>query len=116
VPKAAGDDAALAALAAFCVASEAPLTTAGLMQQFAGGPHEAALLAALMAAEDDALVPESLEIQFAEGVKRYWLNIQKRGGAATDGAPPGPEYSAEETERARQRTLARQTLSGRPDP
>jgi DNA primase len=115
-PRAAGDEAALAALVAFCTGSEAPLTTAGLMQQFAGGPHEPALLAALLAAEDEALVPESLEIQFAEGVKRYWLNIQKRGDAVAEGAPSGPEHSAEETERARQRTLARQTFAGRADP
>ena len=52
-----------------------------------------------------------LEVQLVEGVKRYWLNASKRG--ETD-APDGVavDLSPEETERARQRNLARQPAPG----
>ena len=112
-PEGAGADGdALAAVVAHCRAGTPPLTTAGVLQQFAGSPHESVLVAALTAGESDGFAGELLEVQLVEAVKRYWLNAQKRGDAsAMDGAPP-LDLSAEETERARQRGLARQPPAG----
>ena len=77
------EGAALAALVDFCRDSAGPLTTAGVVQHFAGGAHDAVLLAALhRRAKARALSAESLEIQLAEGVKRYWMVRQKRAGAS----------------------------------
>ena len=115
VPKPAtaeGEGAALAALVEFCERGEAPLTTAGVMQHFAGTAAEPLLVAALTAGASDGFSGELLEVQLVEGVKRYWLNSTKRG--ETD-APEdmASELSPEETERARQRNLARQSAAGR---
>jgi DNA primase len=114
VPKptnAGAESATLAALVEFCERGEAPLTTAGVMQHFAGTPAEPFLVSALTAGASDGFSGELLEVQLVEGVKRYWLNSSKRG--ATD-APEGiaAELSPEETERARQRNLARQSATG----
>jgi hypothetical protein len=103
---------ALAALVAHCRSGAPPLTTAGVLQQFAGSPHENILIAALTAGEIEGLSGELLEVQLVEGIKRYWLNAQKHGdSAATRHAPP-LELSPEEAERARQRQLARQPPAG----
>jgi DNA primase len=115
VPKpqdAIGEGAALAALVAFCETCKAPLTTAGVMQHFAGGPYEEIFVAALTAAESEGLTSELLEIELVEGVKRYWLNAQKRGDNAESRRAPPAELSVEETERARQRQLARDRVGG----
>ncbi len=114
VPKpanAAAEGAALAALVEFCERGDAPLTTAGVMQHFAGTPAEPFLVGALTAGASDGFSGELLEVQLVEGVKRYWLNASKRG--ATD-APDSVavDLSPEETERARQRNLARQPAPG----
>jgi len=107
-----GDGAALAALVIFCETSKAPLTTQGVMQHFAGGTHEDLFVAALSAAESEGLTGELLEIELVEGVKRYWLNAQKRGDDAESRRAPPAELSVEETERARQRQLARERVGG----
>jgi len=115
VPKPLGanvDGAALAALVAFCETSKAPLTTAGVMQHFAGGPYEDLFVAALTAAEREGLTAELLETELVEAVNRYWLNAQKRGDNAESRRVPPAELSAEETERARQRQLARDRVGG----
>ncbi len=115
VPKPLGtsvDGAALAALVAFCESSKVPLTTAGVMQHFAGGGHEDVLVAALTTAESEGLSAELLETELIEGVKRYWLNVQKRGDDAESRRAPPAELSVEETERARQRQLARDRVGG----
>jgi DNA primase len=115
VPEPAGAGAegdALAAVVAHCRAAAPPLTTAGVLQQFAGSPHESTLMAALTTGESEGLAGELLEVQLVEGIKRYWLNAQKHGDSdATRHAPP-LELSAEEAERARQRQLARQSPAG----
>ena len=103
------EDAALAALADFC-ASPGTLTTAGVMQHFAGSPHEGVLVEALTAAETEGLSAESLEIQFREGVQRYWTMRLRRG---TGDSPDAMPLSAEEAERARQRGLVQEHLAGR---
>ncbi|HTR57144.1 MAG TPA: DNA primase [Casimicrobiaceae bacterium] len=101
--------AALAALVEFCTAAEA-LITAGVIQHFVGTPHEAVLVDALTAAETEGLSAESVEIQFREGVQRYWTTRRRRG-ASDDAA--GVPLSAEEAERARQRSLVQERLAGR---
>src|SRR5215467_9281310 len=106
------DETAIAALADFCSVGETPLTTAGVMQHFSGGPHEAVLVAALTAGEGEGLSSESLEIQLTEGVKRYWTLRQKRRSAAA-GSAAGVALSPEEAERARQRSLVQQRLAER---
>ncbi len=103
---------ALAALVAHCRASTPPLTTAGVLQHFAGSPHENVLVAALTGGESDGFAGELLEVQLVEGIKRYWLNAQKHGDEAASRQAPPLELSAEETERARQRQLARQPPAG----
>jgi DNA primase len=115
VPKPLGapaDGAALAALVTFCETSKVPLTTAGVMQHFAGGSHEEVFVAALTAAESEGLAGELLETELVEGVKRYWLNAQKRGDDAESRRAPPADLSAEETERARQRQLTRDRVGG----
>jgi DNA primase len=104
------DGAALAALVGFCLDNDVPLTTAGVMQHFAGSAHDAVLLAALTAGESEALSAESLEIQLTEGVKRYWILRQKRVGPAEMQVPTPIELSPEEAERARQRRLVQDRL------
>ena len=114
VPKPRGTDPeslALCALVSFCEQTEPPLTTQGVMQYFSGSPHEQALVSALTAGENDALEGELLEIQLVEGVKRYWLNAQKRGEAGSREDAP-VDLSPEEAERARQRQLMRDRLAG----
>jgi DNA primase len=118
VPKpasAGAEGAALAALVEFCERGDAPLTTAGVMQHFAGTPSEPFLVTALTAGASDGFSAELLEVQLVEGVKRYWLNASKRGDTDTrDGV--AVELSPEETERARQRNLARQSAGAAHDP
>jgi DNA primase len=115
VPKPLGanvDGAALAALVAFCETIKAPLTTSGVMQHFAGGTYEDLFVAALTAAESEGLTAELLETELVEAVSRYWLNAQKRGDNAESRRAPPAELSVEETERARQRQLARDRVGG----
>ena len=108
-PTEAGEDAAaLAALVRFCLDNDGPLTTAGVMQHFAGGDHDAVLLAALTVGESEGLNAESLEIQLAEGVKRYWNLRQRRSPPAE--ALGAITLSPEEAERARQRRLVQERL------
>jgi DNA primase len=102
------DGATLAALVDFCLGSDGPLTTAGVMQHFAGSPHDPVFLAALTAGESEGLSAASLEIQLVEGVKRYWTVRQKRAGPAEAGF--AVELSPEEAERARQRRLVQERL------
>ena len=116
VPKptnAGAEGAALTALVEFCEHGDAPLSTAGVMQHFAGTPSEPFLVAALTAGASEGFSGELLEVQLVEGVKRYWLNASKRGETNTpDGV--AVDLSPEETERARQRNLARQPARGGP--
>jgi len=107
--EAGADGAALAALVDFCLGSEGTLTTAGVMQHFAGSAHDAVLLAALTAGEIEGLSAESLEIQLVDGVKHYWTVRQKRAGFAEAAAPL--DLSPEEAERARQRRLVQERLA-----
>jgi DNA primase len=106
------ESAALTALVSFCEASHAPLTTQGVMQHFMGGSHYEVLEAVLDTTESEGLSGELLETELVEGVKRYWLNAQRRGDDAESRRAPPVDLSAEETERARQRQLARDRIAG----
>jgi DNA primase len=103
------DASTLAALVDFCASTSPPLTTPGVMQHFAGTPHEPVLIAALTAAEMDGLSGEAVETQLLDGVRHYWTVLQKRSGA---GSAPPVELPPEEAERARQRQLVRARLDG----
>jgi len=106
------EGAALAALATFCGSGEHPLTTAGVMQHFAGSPHERILTDALVAAEDHGISDEQAAEHLRAGVIRYWEQAKRAGrpvATALDGeALPA---SAEETERLRQLELVRRAAS-----
>jgi len=111
------EGAALAALAAFCAAGEHPLTTAGVMQHFAGSPHERILTEALVAAEDHGISDEQAAEHLRAGVIRYWEQA-KRAGRPVAPALHGEALpaSAEETERLRQLELVRRAATAsRPD-
>ena len=84
------------------------------MQYFSGSSHEQTLVSALTAGENDGLEGELLEIQLVEGVKRYWLNAQKRGDGEGSRRDAPVDLSPEEAERARQRQLMRDRLAGSP--
>jgi DNA primase len=106
------DASAFVALVDFCTGVSAPLTTAGVMQHFAGSPHEPVLVAAVTSAEMDALSGEAVETQLLDGVRHYWTVLQKRSFAGAD-APV--DLPPEEAERARQRRLVRTRLNGGAD-
>jgi hypothetical protein len=103
------DTSAFAALVDFCTEASGPLTTAGVMQHFAGTPHEPVLVAALTSAEIEGLSGDAVETQLLDGVRHYWGVLQKRSGATS--TPPA-DLSPEEAERARQRRLLRTRLNG----
>jgi DNA primase len=103
------EGAALAALVDHCAAHEGALTTAGVMQGFAGTPHDAVLSAALAAAEDHALTAEQAEAQLRDGAKRWWLKAQREGADVPD---VDLELSPEEAERRRQLDLVRRSARG----
>ena len=98
------EEAALSELVAYCVASESPLTTAGVMQYFAQSPHEPLLAAALASAEDQGITPELAAVQLSDGVARYWQRVHRAGypGTPEDASPTG-----EEAERLRQLEMVR---------
>jgi DNA primase len=102
------DGAALAALVAFCVEGEHPLTTAGVMQHFAASPHEPVLASALATAEDTGITAEQAAMHLKAGAARYWQQAQRAGrkGAPDSGAPA----TAEESERLRQLEMVRRSL------
>jgi hypothetical protein len=102
--------AALDALVEFCAGSDHPVTTAGLMQAFAGTVHDVVLDAALASAEDDGLSDEQAEVEFRAGVQRLWTQAEREGGVA--GPPEVVEaLSAEDAERRRQAQLAQKGLA-----
>jgi hypothetical protein len=109
------EGAALAALAGFCALGEHPLTTAGVMQHFAGSPHERVLTDALVSAEDHGISEEQAAEHLRAGVIRYWEQAKRAGRPVapsfTDEALP---TSPEEAERLRQLELVRRAASASP--
>ena len=102
---------ALAALVAFCAAGDGTLTTAGVIQHFAGTPHERPLAQALATAHDHGITAELAEAHLRAGVARYWQQAHREGRSVAeggDGAPP----SAEESERLRQLEMVRRGAQG----
>ena len=80
------EGAALAALVAYCMQGEHPLTTAGVIQHFAQSPHEPVLAAALATAEDTGITAEQAAMHLKAGAARYWEQAQRAGRG---GAEPG---------------------------
>jgi DNA primase len=106
------EGAALAALARFCASGEHPLTTAGVMQHFAGSPHERILTEALVSAEDHGISEEQAAEHLTAGVIRYWEQAKRAGrpvaaGLTEESLPTSPE----EAERLRQLELVRQAAT-----
>jgi len=79
VPKptnAGAEGAALAALVEFCEHGDAPLSTAGVMQHFAGTPSEPFLVAALTAGASEGFSGELLEVQLVNAVAPFLINAR----------------------------------------
>jgi len=101
------EEAALSELIAYCVGSEGPLTTAGVMQYFAQSPHEPLLAAALASAEDHAITPELAAVHLSDGVARYWQRAHRAG---YPGTPDDAPATGEEAERLRQLEMVRRAV------
>jgi hypothetical protein len=105
---------ALSALVAFCAESECTLTTAGIMQHFAGTFHDRILAQVLATAEDQGITAEQATEHLKEGVGRYWQQAQRAGRPVAEAA--GPDTAArttpEETERLRQLDMVRRAPPG----
>ncbi len=107
------EGAALAALARFCGSGEHPLTTAGVMQHFAGSAHERILTDALVAAEDHRISDEQAAEHLRAGVIRYWEQAKRAGRPVAAGEDASPA-TAEEVERLRQLDLVRRAADLQP--
>jgi DNA primase len=105
------EGAALRALVEHCASETGPLSTAAVLQHFAGTTHDPVLAAALAQAHDQALEPEQAEIQLRAGVDRWWVNA-RRGGEAELPGDAVPEASGEEAERLRQMDFVRRKRTG----
>jgi hypothetical protein len=102
------EDAALAALVEFCSASQAPLTTAGVIQRFVGTVFEPVLARALATAKDHGITDAHAEEHLRAGVARYWQQAQRAGQTV----PEAAAGSAEEIERCRQLEIVRRAGRG----
>jgi DNA primase len=103
------EHAALAALVDYCSASEQPLTTAGVVQHFAGSALEPVLARALATAEDHAITGEHAAEHLRAGVARYWQRAQRAGRITPEAATP----TTEEAERLRQLEIVRHAPQGK---
>ena len=101
-------------MARFCAAGEHPLTTAGVMQHFAGTSFERILTDALVAAEDQGISAEQAAEHLRAGVRRYWQQAQRAGRPLSDAAEAEAAEMAtpEETERLRQLDIVRHSPAG----
>ncbi len=108
------EGAALASLAQFCAEGEHPLTTAGVIQHFAGSAHERILAQALATAEDHGITADQAAEHLKAGVGRYWQQAQRAGRPIADAAEAGTAALAtpEETERLRQLEIVRRGPAG----
>ncbi|MCL2871952.1 MAG: DNA primase [Betaproteobacteria bacterium] len=85
----------------YCRDSQAPLTVAGVIQQFAGSPHQALIAEMLAAAEAQALPPELVASQFDAALARWRQQLQQRETAALLQTPLS-QLSEEQRERLAQ--------------
>jgi DNA primase len=98
---------ALTALVDFCSAETGPLSTAAVMQRFAGTDHDAVLAAALASAHDHALGRDQAEAALRDGAVRWWHQARRAGAEA----PVAAEVSDEEAERLRQLEIVRRRIT-----
>ncbi|HVE49749.1 MAG TPA: DNA primase [Casimicrobiaceae bacterium] len=101
--------AALAALDDYCARTPA-LTTASVMQHFAGTSHDTVLAAALAAAEDKGLTPEQAKVELMAGVQKWWEQAELDNEDVEAPAAVAESISPEQAERRRQSRLARKGL------
>jgi len=104
------DSAALVALVDHCATVAGELSAAGVLQHFAGSPHEAILASVLAKAEDHALTLEMTEANVRKGLENWWQQARRSGTAAP--APAAGGQTAEEIQRLRQLDYVRQTARG----
>jgi hypothetical protein len=109
------DGAALTALVRFCAAGEHPLSTAGVLQHFAGSPHERVLTEAIVAAEDHRISEEQAAEHLRAGALRYWEQAKRAGRpVAPAREDDAVDATPEETERLRQLELVRRATGREP--
>jgi hypothetical protein len=113
-PEASPEAVALTAVVDFCVGASGPLSTAGVMQHFAGSPHEQVLAQALATAEDQALTGDQAALHLQTGVARYWQQARRAGQPVA--ADASLTMDAEETERQRQLEIVRRAAQEAPSP
>ena len=101
---------ALVALVDHCATAAGELSAAGVLQYFAGSPHEAILASVLAKAEDHALTLEMTEANVRKGLENWWQQARRSGTAAP--APAAGGQTAEEIQRLRQLDYVRQTALG----
>jgi len=106
------DSAALVALVDYCAMAAGELSAAGVLQHFAGSPHEAILASVLAKAEDHALTLEMTEANVRKGLDNWWQQA-RRSGIAAPAAAAG-DQTAEEVQRLRQLDYVRQTAGRGP--
>jgi DNA primase len=108
------EGAALTALARFCAEGDSTLTTAGLMQHFAGTVHERILADALVAAESQDISPDHAASHLRAGVRRYWQQAKRAGQTLSPAADAEALGSAEDAERLRQLEIVRRQTGSVP--
>ena len=102
------DSAALVALVDHCATAAGELSAAGVLQHFAGSPHEA-FWRASSKAEDHALTLEMTEANVRKGLENWWQQARRRAPppCACRWRPDGREI-----QRLRQLDYVRQTARG----
>jgi hypothetical protein len=108
------EGAALVSLARFCAQGDYALTTAGVIQHFAGSPHERILAQALATAEDHGITADQAAEHLKAGVGRYWQQAQRAGRPIADAAEAdtAARTTPEESERLRQLEMVRRGPAG----
>ena len=104
--------AALTALVKHCAESAVQLTTSGVLQAFAGTPHEELFVSILAAAGSDPLDDVELEAEMREGLERWWQQARRHGRPAP--AMAENALPAEEGRRIAQLDYVRQRSSDEP--
>ncbi|MFO1323099.1 MAG: DNA primase [Burkholderiales bacterium] len=105
---------ALCALVAYCAETDGDVTTAGVVQAFAGMPEGAVIASALATIEDHRLDDAANEAEVRAGLARWWQQARRSGMPA----PPASAEAPEEDRRNAQLEYVRQqaALRARPGP
>ncbi len=106
--------ATLAALVAYCSEGEAPLTTAAVLQAFAGTPHAQVLASVLATADDHPADDAAIEAEVRDGLDRWWQQARRRGMPAPE--PGAAPLAPEEARRLEQLEFVRRRMAGEAPP